>query len=66
VQAKAAIYPDRAGLTHPWVKKSDIQTFLAPYLLQPPNPALELLRNIEDVEVVDSASGELVPMFVEG
>ena len=66
VQAKGVTYSDRENLAYLRVKKSDILAFLAPYLLQPSNPALELLRTIEDVEVIDIVSGELVPMFVEG
>jgi len=64
---KAAIYPDRVIITHhPLVKKSEISALLAPYFLQQTNLATELLRAVQDVEVIDSVSGELVPMFVEG
>ena len=66
VHAKAAVYSDRAIITHPPVKKSEISAFLAPYFPQQTNPATELLRAVQDVEVIDSVSGELVPMFVEG
>jgi hypothetical protein len=66
VHAKAAIYSDRAIITHLPVKKSEISAFLAPYFQQQTNPAVELLRAVKDVEVIDSVSGELVPMFVEG
>jgi len=66
VRAKAAISSDWTIIAHAPVKKSEISAFLAPYFLQQTNPATELLRIVQDVEVTDSVSGELVPMFVEG
>jgi hypothetical protein len=46
VRTKAAIYLDRAIITHPPVKKSEISGFLAPYFQQQMNPATELLRAV--------------------
>lgn len=63
---KAPVYSVRAAISHPQVKKSDISVFLAPCFQQQMNPATELLQSVQDMEVVDSVSGELVPMFVEG
>ena len=66
VHAKTAIYSDRMAIAHPAVKKSELSAFLVPYFLEQTNPAMELLRVVQDVEVTDSVSGELVPMFAEG
>lgn len=66
IRAKAAVYPERALITHPTVRKSEISAFLTRYLPQQTDSATELLRAIQNVEVIDLVSGELVPMFVEG
>jgi hypothetical protein len=66
LQAKNLLYSDRTRISHPTVKKSEISAFLIPHLAQQANPAMDLLRNVQDAKVIDSVSGQLVPMFQEG
>ena len=65
VCAKVAIYPDREDLAHPPVKKSELAGFLAPFIGHQTNAATDLLKGVQDLQVL-AVTGEWVPMFVEG